>query len=68
MSDQEQPVSVRNRRARKGGDVAAISAYVPVRMARAVKVRAATTGATVSSIVAEALRAHLGPQECGVEE
>ena len=44
---------------RRSGPVATLTAYVPMELARALRVRAAETGVTASSIIAAAVAAHL---------
>ena len=44
---------------RRSGPVATLTAYVPPELARALRVRAAETGVTASSIIAAAVAAHL---------
>lgn len=44
---------------RRSGPVATLTAYVPPELARALRVRAAETGVSASSIIAAAVAAHL---------
>lgn len=44
---------------RRSGPVATLTAYVPPELARALRVRAAETGVSASSIIAAAVTAHL---------
>lgn len=45
---------------KRGPAVSCLTAYVPVELARTLRVRAATDGRTASAIVADALASHLG--------
>ena len=50
-------VTVRGLRERPSGAVVCLTAYVPVGLAQAVKLRAASSGRTVSALVIDALQA-----------